>query len=121
MLNCDEIVIELSREQSVSNSGAGVWTNQIPDLILEEGDQITCEGGWISVSNSGDGSIEILDNQNPDNNNVDASFYVSYYKVMDSKNCVAFPYHSLKQLEVDTDFTGYGFNKPLPESDVGTT
>jgi hypothetical protein len=121
MLNCDEIVIELSREQSVSNSGAGVWTNQIPDLILEEGDQITCEGGWISVSNSGDGSIEILDNQNPDNNNVDASFYVSYYKVMDSKNCVAFPYHSLKQLEGDKDFTGYGFNKPLPESDVATT
>jgi hypothetical protein len=121
MLNCDEIVIELSREQSVSNSGAGSWTNQIPDLILEEGDQITCEGGWISVSNSGDGSIEILDNQNPDNNNVDASFYVSYYKVMDSKNCVAFPYHSLKQLEGDSDFTGYGFKKPLPESDVATT
>lgn len=121
MLNCDEIVIELSREQSVSNSGAGVWTNQIPNLILEEGDQITCEGGWISVSNSGDGSIEILDNQNPDNNNVDASFFVSYYKVMDSKNCVAFPYHSLKQLQSDKDLTGYGFNKPLPESDEQTS
>ena len=80
MLNCDEVVIELSREQAVSSSGNATWSNIIPDLILEEGDVITCEGGWISVSNSGDNSVEVLDLQNPENDSVDASFYVSYYK-----------------------------------------
>ena len=117
MLNCDEIVIELSREQAVSSSGNATWSNVIPDLILEEGDVITCEGGWISVSNSGDNSIEILDLQNPDNNSVDASFYVSYYKVMDSKNVVAMPYHSLRLTLDDDNQLGAGFKKILP---IGT-
>jgi len=117
MLNCDEIVIELSREQAVSSSGNSTWSNVIPDLILEVGDVITCEGGWISVSNSGDNSIEILDQQNPDNTSVDASFYVSYYKVMDSKNVVAMPYHSLRLTLDDENQLGSGFKKILP---IGT-
>jgi hypothetical protein len=58
MLECDDITIELSREQAVASNGNATWTNQIPPLILEEGDTITCKGGWISVSNSGDNSID---------------------------------------------------------------
>ena len=114
MLNCDEVVIELSREQAVSSNGNATWSNIIPDLILEEGDVITCEGGWISVSNSGDNSIEVLDLQNPENDSVDASFYVSYYKVMDTKNIVAMPYHSLKLTLTDENELGTGFKKILP-------
>ena len=114
MLNCDEVVIELSREQAVSSSGNATWSNIIPDLILEEGDVITCEGGWISVSNSGDNSVEVLDLQNPENDSVDASFYVSYYKVMDTKNIVAMPYHSLKLTLTDKTELGTGFKKILP-------
>ena len=117
MLNCDEIILELSREQAVSSNGSATWSNIIPDLILEEGDAISCEGGWISVSNSGDNSIEVVDKQNPDKDVVDASFYVSYYKVMDTKNVVAMPYHSLKLTLSDDNELGVGFKKSLPISD----
>ena len=114
MLECDDITIELSREQAVASNGNATWTNQIPPLILEEGDTITCKGGWISVSNSGDNSIEVFDQQNPSNDSVDASFKVSYYKTMDTKNVVAFPYHSFSLVEGETDLLGTGFSKPLP-------
>ena len=114
MLNCDEVILELSREQATSSSGSATWTNNIPNLILEEGDTITCQGGWISVSNSGDNSIEVYDKQNPLNDSVDASFYVSYYKTMDSKNIVAFPYHSQRLTLTDENELGIGFKKQLP-------
>ena len=113
MLECDDITIELSREQAVSSNGNATWTNQIPPLILNEGDKIICQGGWISVSNSGDNSIEIFDEIDTTNNSVNASFFVSYYKTMDTKNVVSFPYHSMKLTEEENDLIGCGFKQPL--------
>jgi hypothetical protein len=114
MQNCDDIIIELSKSQSITEETSNTWTTQLPSLILEEGDIINCEGGWISVLNAGDNSIEIIDKQNPQNEQIDASFDLSYYKIMDTRNVVSFPYHSLKLQEEETDLLGTGFDEKLP-------
>ena len=85
----------------------------LPNLVLNEGDQITCKGGWINVRNSGDNSIEVEDLINPDNSSVDASFYLSQYKTMDAKNVVAFPYHSQKEVWECDHYLGNGFKRGM--------
>ena len=92
----DELVIEASVKQAQVGNGTSSWTTTTPTIILNEGDQIKTIGSWVSVPNSGENSIEIFDKSDSNSETVDASFKFSYYKTMDTKNVVAFPYHSIK-------------------------
>ena len=56
----DEIIIECSVKQSKVGNGSSSWTNTIPTLILNEGDEIRMMGSWVGVKNSGESSIEIF-------------------------------------------------------------
>lgn len=116
----DELVIEASVKQAQVGNGTSSWTTTTPSIILNEGDQIKTIGSWVSVPNSGENSIEIFDKADSNSETVDASFKFSYYKTMDTKNVVAFPYHSIKIIE--SDVVGYGYTQVLPRGeDVGTT
>jgi len=115
----DELVIEASVKQAQVGNGTSSWTTTTPTIILNEGDQIKTIGSWVSVPNSGENSIEIFDKSDSNSETVDASFKFSYYKTMDTKNVVAFPYHSIKI--IDTDVVGYGYTQVLPRGEeVGT-
>jgi len=116
---CDEILIECSREQAVASNGNASWTNVLPNLILNEGDQIVCKGGWINVRNTGDNSIEVEDLLDPDSEKVDASFYLSQYKTMDAKNVVSFPYHSQKEVKECDHYLGNGFKRGMGGTTAG--
>ena len=131
MLNSDEIVIEMARGQATTANGNAQWTQQIPDIILEEGDEIMCSGGWLAVKGGGDEAIEIFDLEDPSSPTIDASFYLSYFKSMDAKNVIAFPYTSQKFSETTYDWeqmmplanhlVGFGFSKiPLNVHDIYT-
>jgi len=96
MEDMDEIVIECSRNQATTSHGNHTWTNQINQIVLNPGDVMSCLGGWISVRNSGDNSIEITDPGNPYATEVIADFDIDYYKTLNGKNVVSFPYHSME-------------------------
>ena len=110
----DEIIIECSVKQSKVGNGSSSWTNTIPTLILNEGDEIRMMGSWVGVKNSGESSIEIFDKDDATSSVVNASFKFSYYKTMDAKNVVAFPYHSTKITNRSNNLLGYGFTQELP-------
>ena len=113
MEEVDEIIIECTRSQAITSNGASVWSNSTPSIILNEGDTIQCQGGFISVQDSGDNSIEIFDKALP-NQNVDTSFKISFYKTLNSQNVVTFPYHSMKYTEdpaFDQNEIFYGYSQ----------
>jgi len=120
MQNCDEVIVEVSREQASYAESNASWTVKIPPVILEEQDQIACLGSWLSVKNSGDNSIEIFDENNPNEKSVPASFDVNMWKTMDSQNVVCFPYHSMKWSNED-NLLGGGFSVPAYQNqELGT-
>ncbi len=119
MEEVDEIILECTRSQAITSNGASVWSNSTPSIILNEGDTIQCQGGFISVQDSGDNSIEIFDKSIP-NENVDSSFKISFYKTLNSQNVVTFPYHSMKYTEdpnFDQNEIYYGFSQYVSNTD----
>ena len=115
MLYADEIIIECSCKQSQISNGTSSWVNTIPTIILEEGDIIKTLGSWVSVRNSGDASIEIYNKLDPTQDTVNASFKFNFYKTMDAKNIVSFPYHSTKLNKEEQNLLGYGFTQSLTD------
>ena len=113
METADEILIELNRSQAITKGASNAqWENSVPSIILEEGDTIRYMGGWLSVKNSGDDSIQIVDPENPESP-VDISFKFSFYKTLNGQNIVTYPYHSFKWTTENTypqDFLAYGFS-----------
>lgn len=109
----DEILLELNRRQAlIGTSSNASWTNTIPNLKLNKGDQIRFLGGWLNVKNSGDQSIEITNIENP-NDDIDISFLFSFYKTLNAQNVITFPYHSYKwttENSYDQSYLGYGFS-----------
>tara|TARA_R110000772_G_scaffold3645_3_gene12883 strand:- start:1058 stop:5881 length:4824 start_codon:yes stop_codon:yes gene_type:complete len=117
MQNADEIIIEVSRQQASYAESNASWTVKIPPIIIEEQDNITCLGSWLSVKNSGDDSIEIFDENNPNEKTVPASFDINMWKTLDSQNVVSFPYHSMKWSNED-NLLGGGFSVPCYNNNV---
>ena len=111
MQNCDEILIEVSREQATYSEGNASWTVEVPSIVLEPNDQIQALGCWLSVRNSGDNSIELFDENNPNDEKMNGSFDVNLWKTMDAQNVVAFPYHSMKWSN-ERNHLGGGFAVP---------
>jgi hypothetical protein len=117
----DEILIELNRSQAVLDGGNAQWTNSTPSIILNEGDTIKYLGGWLSVRNSGDNSIEIYNQDNPDQS-MDISFKFSFYKTLNGVNVATTPYMSFKFTDdpiITKNYFYYGFSQNFASTGNG--
>ncbi len=118
----DEILIELNRSQAVLEGGNAQWTNSTPSLILNEGDTIKYLGGWLSVRNSGDNSIEIYNQDNPDQS-MDISFKFSFYKTLNGINVATTPFMSFKFTDdpiITKNYYYYGFSQGFASTANGS-